>query len=345
MTVTAAQLAALAQGAHADAAGTFEARVADDATGRADARMAEAIAAAAGLWVTTFGDLDTRGSGSALADLLATVRERVSRALAGLGRRSRRALAGAIPEAFTLGVRQAQEFAALGSGRRVRAATGAAIVPLRRTLDAAEGLPRIVREQLDRAARLLTPEVVEGRSFAAVAAGMGTARSAISRIRGAIAWAVHDALNTGIGQVATALRLSRVWVAEFNACVRCQAYAGETTTYRGVFEGGQSWDPEQLQSAAEPIDAPPLHIRCRCRIALWSERWPVRGESLPDLLARQAREAVGRGWSLPSESGAARLRAARRLLDTGESLPPGVAAAARSALREGRFPYRTAAGS
>ncbi|GAA0705299.1 hypothetical protein GCM10010193_70470 [Kitasatospora atroaurantiaca] len=343
MSVTAAQLAALAQGAHSDEAAAFESRIADEAAGRADERMAEALASAAALWVTTFGDLDARGSGSALADLLRAVAERVQRALSGLGRRSRRILAAAIPEALALGVRQAQDFARRASGHRVHAATGSGAGPLERTLDAARGLPRMVREQLDRALRLLTPEVVDGRTFAAVAAGMGAARSAISRVRGTVAWAVHDALNTGIGYVARALRLRRVWVAEFNACVRCQAYAGESVTLRGTFKGGQSWDPAQRHAPAAPVDAPPLHIRCRCRTALWSERWPVRGESLPDLLTRQAREAVGRGWSLPSESGAARLRAARALLTSGEQLPPGVASAARRALREGRFPYRTAA--
>lgn len=340
MSTTAARLAELALGRHTDDARTLEDQAAADAVGRADQRLADAIADAAGLWVRTFGDLDHRGTGTALDDLLAVVRERITASLAGLGRRSRRVLLEALPQALALGAQQAREFAAVGSGRTVRKATGAAGRILARTADAAHALPAMVAEQLDKATRLLTAEVVGGRRFSAVASGMAVARGAIARVRAAISWAVNDAVNTGINHVATALRLRRVWVAEYNACVRCQAYAGQTTTVAGNFPGGQSFDPQQADTDADPLHSPPLHPHCRCRIALWSEAWPVRGESLPSLLTRQAREAVGRGWSLPSESPAARLRAARRLLDDGDDVPSAVAQAARRALRERRFPYR-----
>jgi hypothetical protein len=336
--ISAGRLADLARGRHTDDARDLEDQAVRDAIGRADQRLADALADAAGMWARTFGDLDHQGTGTALSDLLTTIRERVTASLSGLGRRSRRILLETLPRALTLGTQQAYESVTTATGRTARAAGRAAGRVSDAAKDAAHALPGAVAEQLDKALRLLAPNVVEGRRFPAVAAGIAAARTALARVRSAIAWAIHHTVNTGIDAAAGKLRLRRVWVAEHNACLRCQAYSGRTATVRGDFTPGPAFDPRQGEAAA--VHSPPLHPHCRCRTVLWSEAWPVRGESLPALLTRQAREAVGRGWSLPSESTAARLRAARRLLDDGEQLPPSVAAAARRALREHRFPYR-----
>lgn len=326
----------LAQQAQADEARAYEEQVAQEAVGDSDGILGEVLATAAALWAAKFGTVTAAGAGADLVLVLAKVWEKVQAALAGLGARARRVLLAGLPGAIGLGMDQARAFARAGSGSRVRG-VGHRPRPSQVARDAAEGLVDMVAGQLRRAAVLLSADVVEGRSFAAVAAGISAARSAVSRVRGAVAWAVHESVRVGGDAVARALGLQRVWVAERDACVRCQAYAGEVAPVGGTFKGGQSWDPRQRESGADRIAGPPLHPHCRCRLALWSPRWPHRGLSLPEALAAQGREAVARGWALPSESGAARVRAARQLLDSGVPLPPEVERAAWRALREGRF--------
>lgn len=340
---TGADLLELSQVTHADEAAAYEERVAAEAVGDADGVLAEALAAAVAAWVAGYGSVSAAGAGAVLARLLADAVAAVERALAGLGERARRALLDALPGAVRLGVRQGRAFAAAGSGRRPgRVGSGAR--PGAETLRVARAVADAVAEQLRRARALLAPQVVGEGRFSAVAAGLAVARSAVARVRAAVAWCVQEAVRTGVDAVAGALRLRRVWLSELDACVRCQAYAGEVRPLGVAFSGGRSWDPAQREGGARPVDGPPLHAHCRCRIGLWSPLWPRRGESLPVAAARQAREAVGRGWSLPSESGAARVRAARELLRSGAGLPAGVEAAARRAVREGRFDDRSAPG-
>jgi hypothetical protein len=57
----------------------------------------------------------------------------------------------------------------------------------------------------------------------------------------------------------------------------------------------------------------------------------------PLALQREAHRSLGYGTARPSESRAARLRAARELLRTEPDLLPAVEARARAALRTGRF--------
>jgi hypothetical protein len=149
-----------------------------------------------------------------------------------------------------------------------------------------------------------------------------------------VAWLVQQAVGVGSAAVADALGVGRLWVAEQDACVRCAAYSGIVIRPGGRFPGGLSFDPAQRTADADPVDGPPLHPHCRCRAVPWFAEW---GDGLPRLLRHQAERAVGEGWSLPSESGAARVRAARDLLDSRRPLPPRVAARARQAVAAGRF--------
>lgn len=338
-------LSDLAQDTQAAETAAYEQQVTDDAVGPADHHLAETLAAAAALWVTAFGDIGAVGTGTALAELLRRVAAQADRAMTGLGVRAQQVLSAALPHAVSLGARHAREFVAAATRRTVRPRVGTHAAPREATVRVARGLAAAVDEQLARSARLLTVEAVDGHRFSAVAAGLAVARSAISRVRAAVAWSVNDALRTGTDAVAAALGLRRVWASERSSCVRCQAYAGQAAVTGGTFQGGRSWDPQQQTPGAAPVDGPPLHPYCRCRLVLWSSRWRLPGEQLPQLLERQAREAVGRGWSLPSESGAARVRAARALLASGAPLPPGVADAARAALRAGQFRDRTSPSS
>src|SRR5690606_27475214 len=90
----------------------------------------------------------------------------------------------------------------------------------------------------------------------------------------------------------------------------------------------------------EPIDGPPAHPHCRCAVSPWLPSEIPGGVDLPEALRREARRAVLKGWSLDSESNAARLLAAGRLLERGPGMPESVEREARRAIRVGRFRSR-----
>jgi hypothetical protein len=80
---------------------------------------------------------------------------------------------------------------------------------------------------------------------------------------------------------------------------------------------------------------------CRCELVPWLGTQPgVSSPSLPEALQREARRAILKGWSLPSESGAERIRAARKVLARNPAAPASVKAYARRAVNAGHFPTR-----
>lgn len=334
---TPAGLASLVQEDQTDEAAAFERQVADDAVGDTDDSMAAALAAAAALWMSAFGSTTAVGAGAQLTKLLRSVSERIARALSGLGDRARKAVVAALPGALALGSRQAREFLR-AAGQDVADAIGVVRRAPSALLREAAQLDGVVREQLSRAQRLLA---AGGDRFSSVAAAVQVARTAVSRARAAVAWLVHRGVQAGGNAVAADLRLGRLWIAELDACVRCAAYSGQTAGPDEPFESGLSFDPQQKGRGPETVEGPPLHPHCRCRAVPWIVGAP-QSEGLPDLLRRQAEQAIGEGWALPSESGAARVRAARSLLASGRRLPPRVAAKAQAAVAAGRFPPRPA---
>ena len=124
-----------------------------------------------------------------------------------------------------------------------------------------------------------------------------------------------------------------VWVAERNACVHCVALSGQVTRFGESFDGSRTWGDKPL--AWEGFNGkPPRHPHCRCRLVPWDG-----GQETPEALKREAERSVARGWSLPTESNAARLRALDRLLrEPGTRLPPSVVRRARAALAGKEFP-------
>jgi hypothetical protein len=123
-----------------------------------------------------------------------------------------------------------------------------------------------------------------------------------------------------------------IWVAERDACVNCVALSGQTTTFGESFDGTKTWGDKALAWNGFS-GKPPRHPHCRCRLIPWDG-----GEEMPNALKREAERSVLRGWSLPSESQAARIRALDRLLRQGTNLPPSVVKRARAALAAGKFP-------
>lgn len=123
-----------------------------------------------------------------------------------------------------------------------------------------------------------------------------------------------------------------VWVAERDACVNCIALSGQVARIGQPFDGSLTWGDKALQWSGFS-GKPPRHPHCRCRLIPWDG-----GQETPNALKREAERSIARGWSLPSESNAARLRALDRLLRQGTGLPPSVVRRARQALAAGNFP-------
>ncbi|MFI5687894.1 hypothetical protein [Streptomyces sp. NPDC051636] len=235
--------------------------------------------------------------------------------------------------ALAMGVRQGSEFMHTASGRRRRTP---AVPSVSRVLrDEARRIRDMVVERRDRALFLLHPDRVTRWSH--MLAGLGAARAAVPAVRAHIAWVINTAIHEGLDAVVRATAPLRLWVSEADACVRCLAYTGRTARPGEPFPGGLSWDPHQRAARQPGVDGPPLHSHCRCRAVPWNDAWTTSGVRLPLALQREAHRSLAYGTARPSESRAARLRAARELLRTTDDLLPAVEARARTALRTGRF--------
>jgi hypothetical protein len=326
-------LADLIQDAHIATARDLERDTIRTATGRAEDLLADAVAGATASWIRDFGGVHAPGHGPELDRIIAVVQEQIHDALLDLVPRARRAAYDALPLGFRIGVEQArQTLQALG----VRATDF--VDTARDFLEQAEEISSHVAHYLEIADRILG---IQPSAFPRLLAAVQKARTAVTRVRAGLGWALNASFNYGAAAVADAAGLGLLWVAEPDACVRCAAYSGHIAPHGGGFPGGLSYDPKQRTVGAQPVKVPPLHPHCRCRAVPWSEDWPLGvGTRFPELLRRQADRSVARGLALPSESGPARVRAARNLLNSGRPLPPRVEARAREAVAAGRFTRR-----
>lgn len=286
-------------------------------------------------WTRAFGSPDTQGAGGVLDGIVRAVRAAVRRLLAPIGDTARQALTKTLGPAVRLGAAQGAAFLRAAGARRATAPRVRVGRALRREADL---LPNLVADRRHRALALLGRGQVTRWSHLLHA--IGAARNVTAAVRGHVAWMVGRAVDAGLAAVADAQGLVRLWVAEANACVRCLAYAGLTTDPRGQFPGGLAWDPRQRHTTAPAIDGPPLHPHCRCRAVPWNPRLHPTPGSIPFPLAlqREAHRSIATGTARPTESRAARLRAARELLRTEPDLLPAVETEARTAVRTGRFP-------
>lgn len=332
----ASELADLLQGEQTDAVRGLEDRITDAALGDSEQQFTALQQRTLTAWTTAFGSPQQEGTdGGLLRRLLAAVRSAVQRILGTLEPRAQRALDERLQEAVELGARQHAAYLAEATGRPARS-RGAHVT--RRLRETASRLSDAVAERRDRAVALLQPAVAS--RWSRVTTGIGAARSALGAVRSHITWTVGQAVNEGLTAGVQAVGARKLWVSERDACVSCTAYAGMTVDADADFPGGLSWDPNQ-RGRTQPLAAPPRHPHCRCRVVAWSDDWAVDGvPSMPQALRREARRSIARGWSLPTESGAARIRAARELLHTGPGLPKSVEEFARLAVAAGRFTDR-----
>lgn len=124
-----------------------------------------------------------------------------------------------------------------------------------------------------------------------------------------------------------------IWVSERDACVHCIGLAGEVARFGEPFTAFSPYAEKPLAWGGYN-GRPPRHPNCRCRLIPWDGT-----DETVDALKREAQRSVARGWSLPTESNAARLRALNRLLQSPNlRLPPSVVRRARQALQDRNFP-------
>lgn len=160
-----------------------------------------------------------------------------------------------------------------------------------------------------------------------------TVQHTTAALRGVGTTAVNQGAAAGGQQVAAALGApGLVWVSERDACVHCLGLAGQVTTSNS-FDGDITFGDKALAWSGF-TGLPPRHPHCRCRPIPWAGE----GDTVPEALQREAQRSIVRGWSLPTESNPARIRATQRLLNSGTVLPRSVERYGRDAVRAGQFP-------
>jgi len=157
---------------------------------------------------------------------------------------------------------------------------------------------------------------------------------------------VHDAARSGMNQVALADGWSQILQGERSACLRCTSLQGAIADPPDFVFKPLILGPWLAPGDREGVTLL-VHNHCRCRGRLVRRSDPrVSGlglDSLTNVLQREARRSVVLGIALPSESQAARQRAAQALLARrgGAGLPKSVEQRARRRIAAGQFRTHT----
>lgn len=284
-------------------------------------------------WIRKFGSL--RGPGDPIR--AAAVTTEVQGALARVRVDGSAVLGGYTQRALVLGVQQG----AREAGVNMTAHSIGATVDLS-TARIVAGLDQAVAAAIADAEQAVSKAA--GGTFAEVDAALGKAHAAVPRAAAATVTAVNGGANAGRRAVADELGAALLDLAEPDCCTTCAGLAGRTAA------AGQPFDSRFLLTFTDkphiwpdgPLHQPPWHPHCRCECVIYlGVQSGATGLSLPEALQREARRAIYKGWSLPSESGPERIRAARKLLARNAVAPTTVKAYARRAVAAGKFPNRT----
>lgn len=204
-------------------------------------------------------------------------------------------------------------------------------------------------------AAALADALAEGR-LSDVEATITPAQQAANSLARAAATAVQTELNRGLAASIAALGGRSMWWAERDACVACLAQHGQLADDDGLFDWTKTFGDKAYPVKAYslvgvleeiPLEHPPRHPWCRCRLVAWFGDTPGPAD-VPTVLRREAERSVLAGFALPSESEAVRTHAADNLLrlvgDTknsrspsGWQVPQSVKDRARKALSKGTF--------
>jgi len=307
----------------------LERSVAGDLTGPLDAALKAAAEAAATAWIAAFGSLRAQPTDPAKAKVIG---EAFAAALSALPIDVTGPLITAAQEAFSITLDHAAVLLD-GHGEDVPA------VPSINHRPGAVAAVQAIRDRIDKSMRLAkTLDSVGGFTHM-----VADSRVITSVVKAQCTQGVFGTAATGMLMAAREAGVSKLWVAERDACLHCTAHAGL------FVKPGQSFPAVTYSTSKplEPVSAPPLHRWCRCHLTLWKPSWhepgPTGVPSYPDTLRREAKRSVLQGRRLPSESETARLRAAKQLLETPGALdraPKSVIRQAETAVRKGEFQPR-----
>jgi len=305
------------------------------ATEKRYAAIDDALRSATSDWVKTFGSMSAPGEGAPLNEMIRSALSASNGALKGLEGSVISALSEAVGSAVTAATEQGAAFVEGASGK---AAAKRVDVPTPDLKAERAAVKAAVSEGESAFKRLLRRPVIERLGLRGILAGLRQARNVLGRAKSTITSSVNENVTKTMQATATANKAKyEVWVAERDACVNCLAYAGRIVKKGEDFPGGLSWDPKQRDSKAKGV-RPPLHPHCRCRPVPWDPAWARDGEvSLPEAVSREAQRSIARGFSLPSESNASRIRALKELLKGNPDLPKTVLERARRDLKKGEF--------
>lgn len=169
---------------------------------------------------------------------------------------------------------------------------------------------------------------------------VGKANQVITHAQDGAAHVVNQAANDAVAKAADKEGVSRLWIAERNACLTCLAYAGHLAEPGEPFPAGLTFGDRS--TVGSPLYAPPAHPNCRCRLQKWYGQDAEFGISLPLALRREAQRSVMRGDS-EYASRPAKMRAADRLLKAGLSgLPESVKLSAQRKVQAGVTAWKPA---
>lgn len=224
---------------------------------------------------------------------------------------------------------------------------------------AAESATESARAKVESSAKLAkTKATPSGRgSFQGVLEVLAPAQTAVSDVEQAAKTTTNDALNQGVADVTAKVGGHLLWVAERTACVSCLALSGRVADSDGHFDWtltfGKKAYPHKVENEAgewveAPLEHPPRHRNCRCRVTPYMGLDITDPVGLPVALRREAERSVLNGYALPSESEGVRRDAADRLLarvgmaknsrsPSGWAVPQSVKERAERAIRKGTF--------
>ncbi len=330
-----AQLILLAQSEQAAALVELEDQVAGSIVGGSAERLDKLTRDMTAEWVKAFGNTAEPGEVDRRRAIAAVLRTQLERVLNELGAGAMGMAATGAASAVELGVEQAAEWATKAAERPVRAIEPPA--PSTEAQDAIDGLDGHVDDGRDRMRGALSAGNLSMLGFSGLLAAIGAVRRARAAIDSTVRWLIGQAANDGSEAVTKKLGADKLWVTERDGCRHCLAYSGHVAAVDEDFPGGLTFDAKSPWPG--PVRTPPLHPRCRCRSVPWMGEWDgnTSGVDMPEALQREAERSILRGWATDTESNAARIRAARRLLEQGTDLPKSVRAEARRRLRAGEF--------
>jgi len=289
--------------AHDQRALKFEQQAQDHTAAALKLALADAARRLAAEYIKAVGKLDQPVPPTAQSSLRAALRRIVTALATGMVSELP-ALISALTDIAEQGLRLGAH-ASPGRPRRTQLAQSAELrAAIRRT-------EKTLRDQI--AEMQQQAAAADLRTFGDVTTVIAKGQQVVNKAQAAAAWAANRAVNEGARAVADRSKSPVLWVAEPGACLTCLAYAGHLAEPGEPFPAGLTFGDKS--TVDEPIDGPPAHPWCRCRLQPWYGTEPQFGVELPTALKREAQRQVLRGKSLYA-SRPAKLRAADRLLKT-----------------------------